>query len=156
MKFIKNNVEIDITEDDFKKLRSQFRKKKEIERGTEYYYISWDGSVDEDYWGDDKVDNFLRDSGNFYLIKEEAEKALEKQVALNKINKYIRDNDMEFTPDWKDESQYKYCVYSVRGDLEVDSFWSSRHCLKIPYLASIEHTEQLIKDCKKELLVLFS
>jgi len=62
---------------------------KRVAKGYAYYNVDSYGNVEKLNDRYDEGDNFRFYSGNYHFTEEEAEKALEKQLAFNRIMKYI-------------------------------------------------------------------
>lgn len=132
------------------------KKKLRPEIGEVYFYIE-DLDICEIIWGiSSNADSGLWDSGNAFFTKEEAEKELAKRKAKQKIKDYIIENGLEFEPDWQSEGQIKWAIFynSSKERLSTDCGLSYR-LPDTAYFDSREHAEQVIKDCKDSLLILF-
>jgi len=98
----------------------------------------------------------LLELNNAFLTHEECQLDIEKDKALATIKKYIHDNDMEFEPDWSNDEEKRYEIIYDYYEEEFDIY----SCISVKtttafHLSSEEHAKQLIKDCDKELKILF-
>lgn len=137
-------------------------KRPRAERGGRYYCADVDGSVRAQLEDFDKVDNFLFETGNYYLTKDQAEKEgrpkVEKEKAIQRIKDYILENDMYFEPNWEDDEEIKWAIQYCH---EEEEFFSVNYLQYLQlfspfgYLAKKEHTDQIMKDCEEDLKIIF-
>lgn len=125
-----------------------------------FVYIDFDGEKESSRWYDTRFYIFLKSIGNCYRTEEEAEEALETGwvaylQAYERVKKYIKDNGLEFEPDWSDWSQEKYYIYydhgegRLSGDLRVSS-----QATNLPYFLRQKHRDQTMKACEADYLIL--
>jgi len=65
-----------------------------------YWCIDTEGEVDWSTWQDDELDITRQAYGNIYRTEAEALAVVEKRKAQARIDAYIRENGLEFVPDW--------------------------------------------------------
>jgi len=127
------------------------------EDGQEFFYLG-KTSVCKDVWRGLDVDHELAAHKQIFLTKEEAEAELERRRAIVRIKKYIAENFDPFTPDWSDEFQEKHTIYFDHERQEftnVQAFPRIRGEEVLLYLASKYHADQVIRDCKDDLKIVF-
>ena len=95
--------------------------------------------------------------GNCFLTRKEAEKELEKRKAIQRVKKYIWENDLEFEPDWSDLNQLKYDIYY---DFTEKRFYPNasdevRNYSPIGYFVDETDAHQVIYNCKDDLKIIF-
>ena len=81
--------------------------------GQRYFYID-DGYVFSDVWIDSRVDNRRYMAGAIYYAETDAEKTLERQIAITTLMR-----DSNFEPDWSNNDQNKWTVYYNHNDKEL-------------------------------------
>jgi len=117
----------------------------------EYYYYTASGAVysSNPYNDDLKV--------NVYKTWEEANKAYNKAVAVEKIKRRLLELQGDWEPNWKDNDERKvYICY--RHNLHMfDSIviYSSQSFKDIPYMESRDVANIIIKEMENELKLIF-
>ncbi len=152
-----NGVEVTLTQEQIDQILKENEKKSGYpENDTEFWYLTSYGEAIYYHWEGEESEHYMFDTGNYYETKAEAEKALEKLQALARIRKYIRENDLGVVPDWSDRNRAAYIYYS-HSDSEFlwEVYWYLSQETNIGYLKSSEACEQVIKDCKDDLLTYF-
>jgi len=96
-------------------------------------------------------------NNNWFPTKELAEKQRDKNQAITRVKEYIVENFGVFEPDWGDEDEWKYEFgYShARDILEEGAINTFKYYSPIGYLKSENNAQQLIKDCKEELEIIY-
>ncbi len=92
------------------------------------------------------------DRGLEFITRQDAELADKKRLALQRIRKYIYDNDMGFEPDWDNINQKKHsiCWNIVDRKLSyVICTWSKS--LEPFWLRTVDEVDQVIRDCEADL-----
>ena len=85
-------------EDQFPELIEEEKEKTGFSDGDQFYCISFDGKVNDDYWSDHQVDRERLSIGNAFKTEEEAKFAVEKLKVIHELEalgrpfKYCRDN----------------------------------------------------------------
>ena len=129
----------------------------DLEVGDEYYMIC-PSSVTTMKWGG-VVDRSLRDSGNCFLTKPEAEKELKKRQAIQRIKKYIHDEGMEWEWTYGKHNHYIVCdIYTLSSNFQ--SFGRNfdnryKNYSPIGYLSSEFHVQKIIDNFSPELKLIF-
>lgn len=91
-----------------------FKATREVEKdewpkeGEGFYYFRSGGGVEYGVVYTDKVDADLKSMGNCFRSKEEAEKAVARIKATERIRKIIKEERGGWRPDWDDFGQEKY------------------------------------------------
>lgn len=127
------------------------------ETGSDYWFIDAEGDVDDDIWsGGMALDKARQSIGNIYRTESEALAQVEKLKAKARIDKYIRDNGLEFVPDWMNLDQAKWLVYYsyAKGGFETGLYDITR--VISPFeLESRNDARQVIDNCTDDLKTLF-
>ena len=125
----------------------------------DFFYIYYDGSVEESIWSNHRVDIDIQSIGNIYRTESEALAQVEKLKAKARIDTYIRDNGLGFVPDWRDREEYKYFLH-----FRIDSnynwgtdviAWKSDNAGQLFWFKSKAHAQQVIDKCTDDLKTLF-
>lgn len=122
--------------------------------GEKFWYVSDNVSAEDTTW--DAYSTYIGylALGNVYRTEAEATKALDKQLALARIQNYIADNDLgkEFV-----EGEANYTIRYDHKDKCFDyTFWHSlQEYNPLGYLKSQEACTQVIENCKEDLLEVF-
>jgi len=99
---------------------------------------------------------FHVEQGNKFIDFKSAERERSKRSALQRIRKYIYDNDMGFEPDWRNLNQTKYfIVYDYATNKFTKDYYTTIAVGADFYLESGKHLEQVIKYCEPDLKILF-
>jgi hypothetical protein len=117
-----------------------------------YYYSSvFDGVVKT---FNDNIDAGRISVGNCYRTRKEAQKELDKQKAIVRVKDYIDEHFGVYEPKPKDD------YYIIYWDTDIntvawDCFYSCKLYSPTGYLESIDKAEQLIKDMRKDLELIY-
>jgi hypothetical protein len=98
----------------------------------------------------DSVDNLIYNSGNYHQTPELAEKALDKQIALTKLNDIIMEKNEGWVADWSDESEIKFNIFYINNESRY-SYDYDHTCSANPFILptrSKEIAEEIIKNHK--------
>ena len=129
-----------------------------IKIGQNYFYLNGYG-ISEITGDNGNLDNKLLARANVYLTKEEAQKADNKRLALGTIQKFIRDNDLEFEPDWQNNSQTKYQItgWNYEEDDVITNYFSFKKTspFNLIFYSGIDR-QKVLENCKEELKTLLS
>jgi hypothetical protein len=160
MKKITIELTEELTEEQVEELLQQIKdagilkKKKDVlKKGQEYWYLT-KIEYSSHFFDNDFIDNDLIARDNFYLTEEEVIKADKKRLALGTIRAFIKENDLEFTPNWEDSEEVKYqitgwnyCDDKVIVDMLL-SLDCSSHNLNFK---SEEDRQKVLDNCTGEL-----
>lgn len=135
----------------------EYGKKKTWPRaGDCFWYLNDVGSVCKGRFNGTFLDDKSQQFGNFFQTEAEAEAVRDRRRAEAAIRKYIRDNGLEFEPDWTVGVIDKYHIYRDHASavfaIEIHQHFQ---LTRDPHFASREHAEAVIRDCNAELKVLF-
>lgn len=127
-----------------------------IKLDEHYYVIS--GEWVEYYCEDEcDVDQELFEQWNYYLTREEAEKALARQKAIVKVNDAIDKLNEGWVPDWFNWNETKWNIYKDEFlQYHTVNTENTRMVPEIKYMKSSDVVEKIIKDYKKELNLIFN
>lgn len=94
----------------FEEIKEKPKSVWDLKKWDKYYYIEINACIDSIKFIDDYIDEDLLEIWNIFLIKEEAEKELEKRRAIQRIKKYCWEN-------WIDNSfkEWKNCFFRNRN-----------------------------------------
>jgi hypothetical protein len=120
-------------------------------KGDKYYYYTFMGTVCCNIATNDNLEI------DVYKTKEEAEKAYNKAVALEKVKRRIIELQGDWKPDWTDEKEEKYCIHYDHSDgwFKSDCWFTSQYNLSIPYMENDETALIIIKEMEDELKLIF-
>ena len=122
------------------------------EHGNKYYFFGSNIWTWDDLGLDS--DNFLYNSGNYFKTEKEAEEYKEYLLADRKIKDWILENDEEGT-DWKNFNKLKFYPIINYEYKKIDWGNSSIYKTNFYNVSSSELVQKLIKECEKELLIVF-
>lgn len=150
---LKKIAELEAEKKELKRQMDGFRVTARVCQGEDYYYIDSDGEMDCLSDDRDEFDNYHFFSGNYYKTEEEVDRAIDKQMAFNRVMQYVCENNLALTPDWKDESQAKYQIFYNHNSkaLAVDYCKQYQLGLTLPFFKSSADAHRVIADCKKDL-----
>lgn len=120
-----------------------------------YYYYTPIGYV----WDNTATDNDLR--VNIYKTKEEAKKAYNKAVALEKVKRRILELQGDWKPDWTDENKEKHCMkycikYNHYSKSFIPTYWFTvQENTPFSYIKNEDVALIIIKEMKDELKLIF-
>ena len=124
--------------------------------GQWFWYICPDGSISSmlNNVTSDVASKFI--AQGVYRTQKEAELARDKQKAIVACWKWAQEN-APFEPDWGDEEQKKFYIYSTRYALKYLCTWEAQTQTQfiLPYFKSEEDCEAFIEANKEHLELLF-
>ena len=82
------NVFMESIEDKFPELIEEEKEKTGFSDGDQFYCISFDGKVNDDYWSDHQVDRERLSIGNAFKTEGEAKFAVEKLKVLHELEAF--------------------------------------------------------------------
>lgn len=94
---------------------------------------------------------------NTYKTREEAVKAYNKAVAVEKIKRRLLELQGEWKPDFDDNYSSKYTIrYDHRDNSFVHDGWKRvKHCMLIPYMKDKDVVNTIINELYQELKLIF-
>ena len=109
-----------------------------------------------------EFDEINKKRGNYYRTYEDAQKSLEKPEAIEKVKDYIKDN-FGYDPEkwaeyeWGSNKINKYILgYDYTNDsLNKYIYFTSKTYSPIGYLKTEEDCNELIKEMKEELEIIY-
>lgn len=160
-KLIVNNqeLEVEISEEEYKKLQTTEEKKTGYERvdeGDTYYYGSYRGGVEYDRdercpWDDEPYN-----IANYYSSKEVAENNARADKLIRQLRRFaVEYREKEI--DWNDKKQRKYVVAYVRDDNKL--YYTDIHTMRYfgdIYFDSPETAQLAIDTFHDELIWYFT
>ena len=120
-------------------------------KGDTYYALTPWGKIEEIFAHDNKV------RPNTYKTYEEAKKAYNKTVALEKVKRRIKELQGDWEPDWSDDDERKFYIiyhYTNRSFRSVD--WNiTQYSTLIPYMENEQIAVTIINEMEDELKLIF-
>ena len=94
---------------------------------------------------------------NAYKTKEEAKKACNKAMALEKIKRRIIELQGDWQPDWMNKSERKFCIFyrHIDRSFRSDDWAITQYGTSIPCTKNKEIAETIIKEMEDELKLVF-
>ena len=94
---------------------------------------------------------------NVFKSKEEANKAYNKVIALEKVKRRIIELQGDWEPDWRngDEEKVYISYYHCEGVFEPGVIYFSQSIEEFPYMKSEEIALIIVKEMKDELKLIF-
>ena len=157
-------LEIELTPEQLEKVKEAYNlteKPKSIYKGRpkpsfgdNYWFITSQGTVFDDTWDNNNIDDRRYAIGNVYCSEEEANFELEKKLITQELKDFaLEHNDGKI--DWENDKD-KYCLYSeltnALCELYVGIAWQGKYGATI-YFTSHEITQQAIDVIGKERLI---
>ena len=132
-------------------------KRLRAEEWVYYYFLIW-GKVRSTPENNIETDDWDYNTWNYYLTREEAEKARDKQLATVRVNDAIDELNEGWVADWGHENDYKYSIiydHKEHKFLGISSF--NLECLSnIKHIKSEKIYQQIIKKHKEDLKLIFN
>ena len=152
-------IEVEISEEEYKKLQSEEEKKTGYERVSEsdiYFYANSRGYVEtctEDYYS---VDNEYYESANYYSDKPVAENNARADKLMRQLRRFAVEH-RECGVNFSDTDTKKYCIdYDYDdGELRISFVFRSKKFGAI-YFDSEETTQAAIDEFHNELIWYFT
>jgi hypothetical protein len=152
------NTTLTLTDEQVEEVLKNAGKKEFIKEGQKYWFVREIG-IDNDHWVHaTSVDIERLERANVYLTEEEAQKADNKRLALGTIQAYIRDNDLQFTPNWEYNNwKWQITGWSYEGDCELyNQYYYNDESKYDLIFKSEEDRQKVIDNCKEELRILLT
>lgn len=127
------------------------------ELGGEYFLISGYGKIGEDVWQNSHGDDKAYALANVYRTQEEAQAALDQQLATVRVLDRIAELNAEqgWVCDWGDSYQSKNFIRFNHADEKLSSGWYSFLQNKPnPYYGSKQTIETVIKEMESDCLLM--
>jgi len=156
-----DNKEIEISDESFKELKRQLIKEENRfvpKDGQKYWYIIFGGYKCKAKWENKRSDIFKLGQGNVFETEAEAEEHEKYLQAISKITNYCYENNLEVKNlNWNDEKQEKYYIFYAFAEKEYSCLYDimNKTATTLPSLKSEDACKQVIKNCKKELDIIF-
>ena len=119
--------------------------------GDEYYSYTPSGSVYNSNVDNDGL------KVNVYKTEEEAKKACNKDIALEKIKRRILELQGDWKPDWSEENEEKICIHYDHYErrLRPVCWFTTQPDTLVPYMKNEEKALTIIKEMEDELNLIF-
>ena len=157
MGYTLKDKKITLTEEEIREIVEASKEKKGfIEIETRYWSLDC-YSVNSFIWVDGTIGNKKLARGNVYLTEEEAQRADSKRLVLGTIQAFIRDNNLEFKPDWGNENETKYTIagWNYNNDApNIDYYYQLNISSYNLIFKSAEDMQLVLDECRKELKIL--
>lgn len=152
---------IEISDEQFKKFEEEGellikKKKKEFIKNRQRIWILFSDGTCESEWDGLSQHQKMLARNNIYITKEATQKADNKRLALGTIRKFIRENFLEFVPDWKNnQEKYQIIGWIYNAGIPDYSNWSLRNLSQHNLIfKSPEDRQKVLEGCHDELRVL--
>ena len=121
-------------------------------KGDEYYYCTSTGTVCNNTASSDDL------KVNVFKTRNEAQKAYNKAVAIEKIKIRLLELQGDWKPDFNDDSSKYTICYNYIVNSFTDEEWQrfKHYCVLIPYMENKEIALTIIKEMEVELKLIFS
>ena len=120
-------------------------------KGDEYHYYISTGTLCSNTATEDDL------RVNVFKTRNEAQKAYDKAVAVEKIKRRLLELQGEWKPDWKDENEKKYYIFYEHEDRNfkpvywvITQYSTSIYCMK-----DLKIAETIIEEMEDELKLIF-
>ena len=123
----------------------------------EYFYIDSD-IIEDCIENSDEEDNWHYNTWNYYLTEQQAQKALDKQLATVRVNDAIDELNEGWVGDWSDENDYKYSIIYDRKEHKflASASYSLEFLWSIKDIKSEKIYQQIIKEHEEDLKLIFN
>lgn len=158
-----NNQELELDIDEQSLVKAGYIKAKKeckrwrAERNGAYFFLTYDGYTTNSHEEYSPTSNSRYNLGNYYQTKELAQAALDRQLALVRVNDRIMELNEGWEPDWDDDNQQKYYVQYKHESVGI--VYGSLYTWEIPnrldYVKSSDVAFQIISECEDDLKVIF-
>ena len=120
-------------------------------KGDEYYYCTSTGTVCNNTASSDDL------KVNVFKTRNEAQKAYNKAVAVEKVKRRLLELQGDWKPDWTDKIEEKHCIqYSLIKRSFISTFWfRTKQDTSVPYMKSKQIAGLIIYELKDELKLIF-
>lgn len=121
-------------------------------KGDTYVFHYPSGHIDSCYAQDNRVRPYT------YKTVEEAVKAYDKAVALEKIKRRLLELQGDWIPNWNDGDELKtnICYYHYSKVFEVEAVYFSQSFSVIPYMKNEEIASAIINEFHSELRLILN
>lgn len=161
-------VSMNLSNEEFERIREEMvskglmeKKDKGLPKVGDCYWLL--DSVGTEVWtfDNDVFENGAISRGNFYLTEEEAKKADERRLALGRIQKFIRENDIDapctgYIPDFSDGG-YKYQITGwnyTYDEVSLNSYIKFDESQYNLIFKTLEGRQAVLENCSKDLEIL--
>ena len=120
-------------------------------KGDEYYYYTSTGTVCNNTASNDDL------KVNVFKTRNEAQKAYNKAVAIEKIKRRLLELQGDWKPDFNDASSKYTICYNYIVNSFTDEEWQrfKHYCVLIPYMENKEIALTIINEFHEELKLIF-
>lgn len=120
-------------------------------KGDTYYIYTSTGAI---YFNEATNDDL---KVNVFKTREEAQKAYNKAVAVEKVKRKLLELQGEWKPDWTDKNEEKYCIqYSLNKRSFITTYWlNTQQDTAIPYMKNKDIVGLIIYELEDELKLIF-
>ena len=119
-------------------------------KGEEYHYYTSTGSLCSNTSDNDDI------RVKVFKTRNEAYKAYNKAVAVEKIKRRILELQGDWEPDFNDDSsKYTICYNYIINSFTEEEWQRFKHCVLIPYMENKEIALTIINEFNEELKLIF-
>lgn len=154
MKLTKNNIEIEITDEDYEEITRQRNSKDWMPKdGDEYWFVNSLGEKEQSTWVKRQADSHRLYTSNCFKTEAECDTYLEYLNALKAINKFKLENGLNWKPNWVNHED-KYCIKVNMEKVDWYVWVNENHFNSLGYYKSQEDAQKVIDNCKKEIEII--
>lgn len=94
---------------------------------------------------------------NTYKTREEAVKAYNKAIALEKIKRKLLELQGDWNPDWTDVDEEKFCIMYYHNKKRFVSHcrYNTQSDTSFPYMKNVQISLTIIEEMEDELKLIF-
>lgn len=158
LKLTVNNqeIEVEISEEEYKKLLPKEEKKTGYERANTYYIVDWQGRIDQNSDDHMHLDEEAYNIANYYSSQTVAENNARADKLMRQLRRFAVEH-REKELDWNDGDQTKYFIYYRyavnKVDIEINYEW---RVAGLVYFDSRETAQLAIDTFHDELIWYFT
>lgn len=111
----------------------------------------------EDIYDVEELGTIIISKGTKKTVMYLDDKQVKKLRAIVRVKDYIAEHFGVFEPDWDNKMEAKYHFYynTGSGKFKYEIYYNLKNYSPIGHLRTAEHCEQLKKDCKEDLEIIF-
>ena len=126
-----------------------------------YYYLNDYNEIKKATWFSDKKDRVRYYNHNVFIDKKNAKIKQAKNESWIKIKEFIKENGLEFEPDWNNYDEAKYYIvydytqkmFNFNYEIKAEKIENEN---KIPYLKGIDDCVKLIDKMQDDLKIIYN
>lgn len=144
-------ISIELTEEQIEAITPKKKYGRKWIVWEKYYFIKAIGEVASDSNYNRTDDQCKFNMWNYYNTLEEAQFALNRQIAITEINDRIDELNEGWVPDWNTSQQWKYFICCEDNLLSATVLHSCNPQVMLNYMKTSEIAEKIISEFKNNL-----